>query len=295
MCYDAPVNHAAGDGNLLTTLETGLRDLSEDLATLSISSTYGIEIEYERGLDFSEPALSSALEQTHLFMDASKIEKRRFIDNGYWTHMSDDSVDGGELVSPIYSGTIPNALLEDICGALRASNAEVWTESPGVHVHVGVERLETLEAWQNLFGTLSRFQDMLYKIGSSPTRTKSGQHRSTGSAQQLPLVSHNSDWETLLVAHMKKSLAVTTFNVQSMNKGTIEFRLWDGTLDPTLLSFYIATSCLLVEKAADGSLRNFEAMSFDDLAHVLFEGHPHLRHMCDTFSEHVGYCPIPCG
>lgn len=263
--------------------------LIEELASLTFTTSHGVEIEYERDPGGSVDTLADVLQSTGRFISGALEEKRKFIDNGYWSHLKDDSVDGGELVSPVFYHGLAYEEVSQMCQALHEAQAGVWSTNPGLHVHVSVEPLSELQDWVDLFSILVKFQDTFYKVAASPTRTHTGIHRSTAHAKHLPPLPRCDSLYSLLRAYYVKERAVSLHKVGDWNEGTIEFRLWDGTVDPELISLYIALSVRLVEKAGAGAFRNHQKMNFSDVISILFPDNEAIQKKLLVLSRQEGY------
>lgn len=274
--------------NALAT--TSLPQYVEDLSRLTFVTTHGIEVEYERGSGFSEESLAHALQDTGGFEKSACLDKRKFIDDGYWAHLKDDSVDGGELVSPIFYGKLHYDEVARMCDALTNEHAGVWTTSPGLHVHVGVGPLQDLESWLDLFGVWVKFQEHFYKVASSPTRSDTGQHRSSSHVKPLIALPPCDSLYSVLRAYFPKEQAVSLHKVGDWDEGTIEFRIWDGTVNPELIALYTAISVRLVEKAGSQELKDYSVMSFSDVVRILFPESRAIQERILALSEQDGYC-----
>jgi len=194
--------------------------------TLPDKMTIGIEIESE-GL-------------------ASREEIAGIIGNLSWKLKPDDTLDDGIEAVPS-SGLTPSTAGDEIYGACKALclSGQTTSERCGGHIHIGADYLTDLQDWKNLRTIWNDTEKILYIIsnrkGEIPrkgvlvyARPISGNDESK---QETINLENESDLEKFIVGTKiiqgTRYSGINYCNVGRKEKNTIEFRLPNGTLDPT--------------------------------------------------------------
>ena len=194
--------------------------------TLPDKMTIGIEIESE-GL-------------------ASREEIAGIIGNLSWKLKPDDTLDDGIEAVPS-SGLTPSTAGDEIYGACKALclSGQTISERCGGHIHIGADYLTDLQDWKNLRTIWNDTEKILYIIsnrkGEIPrkgvlvyARPISGNDESK---QETINLENESDLEKFIVGTKiiqgTRYSGINYCNVGRKEKNTIEFRLPNGTLDPT--------------------------------------------------------------
>ena len=194
--------------------------------TLPDKMTIGVEIESE-GL-------------------ASREEIAGIIGNLSWKLKPDDTLDDGIEAVPL-SGLTPSTAGDEIYGACKALclSGQTISERCGGHIHIGADYLTDLQDWKNLRTIWNNTEKILYIIsnrkGEIPrkgvlvyARPISGNDESK---QEIINLENESDLEKFIVETKiiqgTRYSGINYCNVGRKEKNTIEFRLPNGTLDPT--------------------------------------------------------------
>ena len=194
--------------------------------TLPDKMTIGVEIESE-GL-------------------ASREEIAGIIGNLSWKLKPDDTLDDGIEAVPL-SGLTPSTAGDEIYGACKALclSGQTISERCGGHIHIGADYLTDLQDWKNLRTIWNNTEKILYIIsnrkGEIPrkgvlvyARPISGNDESK---QETINLENESDLEKFIVGTKiiqgTRYSGINYCNVGRKEKNTIEFRLPNGTLDPT--------------------------------------------------------------
>ena len=194
--------------------------------TLPDKMTIGVEIESE-GL-------------------ASREEIAGIIGNLSWKLKPDDTLDDGIEAVPL-SGLTPSTAGDEIYGACKALclSGQTISERCGGHIHIGADYLTNLQDWKNLRTIWNNTEKILYIIsnrkGEIPrkgvlvyARPISGNDESK---QEIINLENESDLEKFIVETKiiqgTRYSGINYCNVGRKEKNTIEFRLPNGTLDPT--------------------------------------------------------------
>ena len=194
--------------------------------TLPDKMTIGVEIESE-GL-------------------ASREEIAGIIGNLSWKLKPDDTLDDGIEAVPL-SGLTPSTAGDEIYRACKALclSGQTISERCGGHIHIGADYLTDLQDWKNLRTIWNNTEKILYIIsnrkGEIPreevlkyAKPISGKDESK---QKTINLESESDLENFIAGIKKiqgdRFSTINYVNVGEEEKNTIEFRLPNGTLDPT--------------------------------------------------------------
>ena len=180
-----------------------------------------------------------------------------------WKVVSDGSirVDGGEaceLVTPILKWDDIETV-QEIVRALRGAGAKV-NDSCGLHVHIGAAGM-TATAIRNLVNNVASHEEILYKALNvhtcrkrycRPTDTRflnALNARKPATIEELGQIWYNQDSDNFPTHHYHES-RYTICNLHALfTKGTIEFRIFNGTLHAGEVKTAIQLACALVANA----------------------------------------------
>ena len=180
---------------------------------------------------------------------ASREEIEKIIENllkeRTWELSSDITlINGTEAISPILRKDIASHEIYTVCNALYSLGQET-SERCGGHIHIGADYLTDLQDWKNLRNIWNNTEKILYIIsnrkGEIPreevlkyAKPISGKDESK---QKTINLESESDLENFIAGIKKiqgdRFSAINYVNVGEEEKNTIEFRLPNGTLDPT--------------------------------------------------------------
>lgn len=230
---------------------------------------FGLEIEYEfdfDGLgedpDWDDEVDWESVDERNVEL-AEALHSAGLIPNPYQTEYHDmdsrqpgmwafeyDSTVHGELISPILHDT-PEAWeqIERACDILRAHGAKVTTNCGG-HIHVGVGDYDhDPETYKTLVTEVQANEDFLYRAGTNPER---GLHRNTAYSDPLALdVSGYSRVEEIAQAVPGHS-AVAMSRIGVDQADHVEFRFFDGSLDPAVIQTRLRLAGGMVQSALAG-------------------------------------------
>ena len=219
---------------------------------------FGVEIEFdfESGVDRSAALrqIGRELHEAGLTRDARQGYYHTSANRGYtdqheggWSFEQDCTV-AGEIVSPImYDERETWENLATVCGIVTR-NGGVANERTGAHIHVSTGNYVGTNPYARLLSSLRGNQDILFRLAANPVR---GLHRGRRWC-------HPNDMDPTLYQNLPTMRASSFGGHGSMvNFGAvrgeahdhIEFRLWDGTLDPTVIQAHIMMTLGLVESA----------------------------------------------
>ena len=180
---------------------------------------------------------------------ASREEIEKIIGNllkeRTWELSSDITlINGTEAISPILRKDTASHEIYTVCNALYSLGQET-SERCGGHIHIGADYLTDLQDWKNLRNIWNNTEKILYIIsnrkGEIPreevlkyAKPISGKDESK---QKTINLESESDLENFIAGIKKiqgdRFSAINYVNVGEEEKNTIEFRLPNGTLDPT--------------------------------------------------------------
>lgn len=232
------------------------------------SRSFGVELEFmvgEKDKSRAQEVLKRVANDLHEagLSDSSTVNDYHDSQMAGWKSWSlelDSSVDG-EIVSPIMSDTEENwKNLHQVCGILQKHGCRA-TAKTGSHVHVssGSYGFSTAKQFE-LRRLAEKDEDTLYRLSMNPS---SSEHRGisycspnvTDAQDDIPasinygLYNMNDEYYTAL-----------SFDASADPDGVldshVEFRTWDGTLDPAVIQRQIQVSTGLTDYAEYKVMRN---------------------------------------
>ncbi|MEV4115791.1 NUDIX domain-containing protein [Nonomuraea sp. NPDC049695] len=164
---------------------------------------------------------------------------------GLWRLEKDGTV-AGELVSPIlYDEPATWENLRIACEIIRAHGGTA-TVSTGGHVHVSTHDYDHIvEHHTGVLDYVDHHSDTLYRLGHNPERES---HRGLQYCQpnQRPAAGYEP-MGPMRNSNSNRKVAVNMAGMKGSSKDHIEFRLWDGSLDPAVIQSQTKVSIALVE------------------------------------------------
>ena len=233
---------------------------------------FGIEVEYMGSIPAAVEALRAAglssMSGQYGYVGHSDTE---------WVVKADGSVSrGGEMVSPPLNFDDPEqrSQVNKAIAALRSTGATTG-EAAGIHIHVDASDL-TAEQVACVARTFVKFEDIIYRLATSGWRSL----RPGGASYCKPLTQtqitglsraktkaqvynayfgrriSEADVRNLHVSH-SDAARYYGLNLQSwFYRGTIEFRVFNSSLNADRIQAYIAVCVALVEDARRGKKRS---------------------------------------
>ena len=180
---------------------------------------------------------------------ASREEIEKIIGNllkeRTWELSSDITlINGTEAISPILRKDTASHEIYTVCNALYSLGQET-SERCGGHIHIGADYLTDLQDWKNLRNIWNNTEKILYIIsnrkGEIPRAGVLGYAQPISgkdeSKQKTINLENESDLENFIaetkIIQGTRYSGINYVNVGEEEKNTIEFRLPNGTLDPT--------------------------------------------------------------
>lgn len=232
------------------------------------SRSFGVELEFmvgEKDKSHAQEVLKRVAHDLHGagLSDSNTVNDYHDSQIAGWKSWSlelDVSVDG-EIVSPIMSDTEENwKNLHQVCGILQKHGCRA-TAKTGSHVHVssGSYGFSTAKQFE-LRRLAEKDEDTLYRLSMNPS---SSEHR--GISYCSPNIADGQDG---IPASMNYGLynmgdehhAALSFEASAdpdnVLNSHVEFRTWDGTLDPSVIQRQIQVSTGLTDYAEYRVMRN---------------------------------------
>ena len=166
--------------------------------------------------------------------------------NGW--RLEEDCTVAGEIVSPILWDT-PETWndLQTVCDIIQRHGGRATTRTGG-HVHVGIGNFDhTVSNHNRLMQLVDAHSDTLFRLASNPER---GTHRGTSWCRpnHVPSQGYRD------IGHARSSnaghgLAVNMQSVSGRRNDHVEFRMWDGSLEPSVVQSQIKVSLGLAQAA----------------------------------------------
>lgn len=257
---------------------------------------FGVEIEFGGSKDAVVAAVRAAGIQVdhHGYMGHSET---------IWVMKNDGSVsNGGEIVSPPLDFDDPaqRAQVDTVLNAMREAGARP-IEQAGIHVHVEAADLDARQV-AAVARCFTKFEDVLYRIGTSGWRRfRPGGYTFAPPMKQVTVDAmakvRNRDQLSKAVygrvvsegqrVNHSDSVRYCGLNIHAwFYMKTIEFRLFNSSLNPKRVQCYIACSVALVEDARRGKSRSVnKAYRLGDM----FEGKHNPDNALHRFLQVVRY------
>ena len=179
-----------------------------------------------------------------------------------WSFEEDCTV-SGELVSPIMKDTPEHWEQLRVATEIITRNGGVATTRTGSHVHVSTGSYEQSTAKHaELLRTVNNNEDLMYRLASNPA---TGKHRrGTWCEPNIDdrggqfIGTEIQDGHGVLGPHTSHHYALNfegTANPE-YKKSHVEFRMWDGTLDPAVIQQQVMISAALTDHAERNVIAN---------------------------------------
>ncbi|MHB8156814.1 MAG: amidoligase family protein [Desulfocucumaceae bacterium] len=229
-------------------------------------NTFGIEIEFT-GADIN--TVARELHAAGLVSTPRRGGYHAARTPGMWAVERDGSVSdgdiGGEVISPVLRDTPETwRQLERVCEIVRRNGGRVDMRCGG-HVHVGADPLdESTWRWMRLARIASGFEDVIYRMAAGGE--SQGRHRGEGGGfrYSAPVPEGVGRFfhdrrvpQSSLISEVSPSryFGLNLRNVGPGQKNTVEFRHFNGTLDPKQIQANVKIANAVVH-AAENLRRN---------------------------------------
>jgi len=214
---------------------------------------FGVEIEFDlSGVTNRAAALRAIGRDLHaagLTRGPAQTGYHSGRSNGYrqWSFERDSTVDG-EIVSPVlYDEPQSWDELAQVCDIVKRHGGTASARTGG-HVHVSCGDYDhTVENHNRLLETAAGNEDTLYRLSQNPARRA---HR--GLAWCRPNRSPSSGYRSIGEVHRYQGthgVGVNFGSVAGNHTDHVEFRMWDGSLDPGVIQTQISLSLGITDAA----------------------------------------------
>lgn len=215
---------------------------------------FGVEIEFDLPPRNEDAALdeigrdlhAAGLTQTPYMLDYH--EAGSYTDNpGGWRLESDCTV-SGEIVSPIMYDT-PETWnnLARVCDIVRRHGGRASVRTGG-HVHVSAGDYDhSVSNHHRLIGMVAEHEDTMYRLAQNPAARA---HR--GLTWCRPNTLPSEGYTSLRDVHVRNAGHDLGVNMQSLygrSSDHVEYRMWDGSLDPGVIQAQVKVSLGVTEEA----------------------------------------------
>ncbi len=216
--------------------------------------TFGVEIEFDGG---DQAEIARRLYQEGLVDRPHQVgyhasQRGR---SGRWSFERDASVTGGEIVSPVLRDSPETwRQLERVCEVVRECGGRASARTGG-HVHIGADESDLdhrIERLRRVALNVAAHEDLVYRLGSATGRGGRAHRGSVGGyAYCRPMRSTSQDIaRTQAVGELARMVGEghgVGLNYRNLVSGarTIEFRHFDGSLDPARIQTNIKLAAAL--------------------------------------------------
>lgn len=210
---------------------------------------FGIELEHDAGIGYNIDTLASSIYQTgygyndKAYGHHSMKHSPFFFHQRGWLTETDESVTGGEIISPVMTDSDETwTAVNTIVNLIIEHNGSTHTTDSSCHIHLDTSVLGTsVEKWGRFFSYVYQYQDLLTLIGTNPVR---GTHRQNGNSDFDNQFIGMKNVRELVESNVSCDLVLSTRDVDPVTgNGHIEYRLNDASLDVGVIRAQVA--CLV--------------------------------------------------
>lgn len=238
-------------------------------------NTFGIELEFVGG---NADAIAQELYQLGICSHDHRVGYHSRSVPGKWRLERDGSVSigagGGELVSPVLQDTPETwRTIEKICEVAKRHGATI-NDRCGGHVHISMDPLDTArQRWKRFFKSVSSFEDVIYRLaGGSLGRIRSGSRyyarEFAPSASSFARRTFNLETENDVrdlarrASNNNRYFGINLTNISDTNRpNTVEFRYFNGSLDPAQIQANIKIANGVIVAAEKARLRENQSQA----------------------------------
>jgi len=221
------------------------------LGTRGSGRGFGVEIEFDlAGVSDRAAVLRAIGSELHSAGITSRAGQENYhssTDYTRWRFERDSTVDG-EIISPIMYDTPEDwEKLQKVCEIVQRNGGKATTRTGG-HVHVACGNFDhTPKNHNNLLGLVKQHEDTLYRLSTNPER---GTHRGTQWCRpnNVPANGYGSV-NAVRSGNNSHGLGVNFQSVQGSASDHVEFRMYDGSLDPAVIQSQIKLSLGITDAA----------------------------------------------
>lgn len=248
-------------------------------------ATFGIELEFVGG---NADAIARELYQLGICAYDRRMPYHSAGVPGKWRLERDGSVSdgphGGEIISPVLQDTPETwKTIEKICEVAKRHGAKVNSKT-GAHVHVGMDPLDTArQRWRRFFKAIAGNEESLYRIAGGEL----GQYRRNyydyaqpfannarrgvtermriETPQDVNRMAENISRRNSYSSHDDRYQGINLTNIYNPSKpNTVEFRYFNGSLDPAQIQANIKVAVGIMHTAEKARTQDAEGFTVTD-------------------------------
>lgn len=171
----------------------------------------------------------------------------------HWSYEQDSSVTGGEVITPIMSGNGSDWFaIREVLNAIKGHGGSADDTNCGGHVNIDVTHFSDKD-FQRLAYMAATFEDVMYRLGANPFRAQgsaSGSyHRGCGYAEPIFTSGWGGPEYILNGIDVRNRMNESHWINFDPHLNRVEFRVFDGTLDPALFQTFTLIASAFVDAA----------------------------------------------
>lgn len=281
------------------SLEDGLPEYQTENVLGGSDITWGVEIECEGSNGNFGNRVARRLYDEGLCHSYRQEGYHSSREPGMFSVEYDGSLgsNGAEIISPIMRDTPEDwEKLQRVCQIIREEGGRV-SDRCGGHVHIGSFPLDNrTNLYQRVVNMWGAFQDVVYRMAAE------GEHRGSGDREYSyarPLSRRNLERRYSSVGSLRTAWAryygLNMNNAGGSPNNTIEFRVFDGTVDERRVQNNVRVAAAFVDRARDDDMpeelpepqrvgAHHYTYGEDDDGQGAFE---RFRYMLDTLSRRI--------
>lgn len=168
-----------------------------------------------------------------------------------------------EIISPILKGEAGLQKAMKVAETLKNKYKAIIKKSCGFHVHVGIpkniqDKQKEIQKWiRNLIGWVGKYELALYASTGTPYRV--GNHFCQSVRETQSISEFEGDWTEVEEKYNDHSLRYKVLNLNPLftGKENIEFRVFQGTVEPIKVALYIQMGLGMAIRALKNGKSNF--------------------------------------
>ena len=238
--------------------------------------TFGIELEFVGG---NPDAIARELYREGICAYPERVRYHAPSVEGKWKLERDGSVSdgsgGGELVSPILKDNPETwRQIERICEIANRYGARI-DQRCGGHVHIGMEPLDTArQRWRRFFKIMSGYEECVYRaaggdLGRMRSNSDNDYARRFRERAEFGInhrVSLNNEYDvrnlTRAVSGHNRYYGVNLTNISDNRRDTVEFRYFNGSLNPKQIQANVKLSAGIMTAARKCRTKDINSIDY---------------------------------
>lgn len=202
---------------------------------LNIPIQFGLEFEHDSSPAYNIDNLAADVYAAGYGLNKIAYGHRSAAGKVYYVHTRgwiteyDESVSGGEVISPVMTDNEETWMAVDTILNLIKNNGGTVSPASSCHIHMDTSILaDDKEKWEHLYSYMEHFSSVLYELGTYGT-----EHRGQKECQPIMFQSAPTAQE-FREQYKRKTLMLNTSYVRENGYGHVEYRVNDASLDYAL-------------------------------------------------------------